>query len=46
MTTVTSIEREFFDDHLLVRIHFIIDMIWWTDLAPCELEFPFPGSLV
>ena len=30
---------------LLVRIHFIIVMIRWTGLAPCEFEFPFPGSL-
>ena len=27
-------EREFFIDNLLVRIHFIIVMIRWTDLAP------------
>ena len=27
-------EREFFIDNLLVRIHFIIVMIWWTGLAP------------
>jgi len=27
-------EREFFIDNLLVRIHFIIKMIWWTGLAP------------
>ena len=38
-------EREFFIDSLLVRIHFIIEMIRWTGLAPWELEFPFPGSL-
>ena len=37
-------EREFFIDDLLVRIHFIIEMIWWTGLAPWEFEFPFePG---
>jgi len=29
-------EREFFIDNLLVRIHFIIVMIWWTGLAPWE----------
>ena len=29
----------------LVRIHFIIVMIRWTGLAPCEYESPFPGSL-
>ena len=38
-------EREFFVDSLLVRIHFTIEMIWWTGFAPWELEFPFPGSL-
>jgi len=39
------LEREFFIDNLLVRIHFIIVMIWWTGLAPWKFEFPFPGSL-
>ena len=39
-------EREFFIDNLLVRIHFIIEMIWWTSLAPWDFEFPFPGSLI
>ena len=29
-------EREFFVDNLLVRIHIIIEMIWWTGLAPWE----------
>jgi len=38
-------EREFFIDNLLVRIHFIIEMIWWTGLVPWEFEFPSPGSL-
>ena len=33
-------------DNLLVRIHFIIEMIRWTVLAPWEIEFPFPGSLI
>jgi len=37
--------REFFIDNLLVRIHFIIEMIRWTGLAPWEFKFPFPGSL-
>ena len=37
-------EREFFSDNLLVRIHFIIEMIWWTGLAPRKFEFPVPGS--
>ena len=38
-------EREFFIDNLLVRIHFIIQMIWWTGLAPWKFESPFSGSL-
>ena len=42
---VSDPEREFFNDNLLVRIHFIIVMIRWTGLAPWEFEFPFPGSL-
>ena len=37
--------REFSVDNLLVRIHFIIDMIWRTGLAPWEFESPFPVSL-
>ena len=37
-------EREFFIDSLLVRILFIILMIWWAGLALWEFEFPFPGS--
>ena len=40
-----GIEREFFIDNLLVRIHFIIVMIRWTGLASWAFEFPFPGSL-
>ena len=36
---------EFFIDNLLVRIHSIIGMIWWTGLAPLEFEFPFPDSI-
>ena len=39
-------EREFFIDNLLVRIHFIIEMIRWTGLAPWEFEFPFLVSLI
>ena len=31
-------EREFFIDNLLVRMHFIIVMIWWTGLAPWEFQ--------
>ena len=42
----TTTEREFFFiDNLLIRIHFIIVMIWWTGLAPWEFEFPLQGSL-
>jgi len=37
-----KVEREFFIDNLLVRIHFIIVMIRWTGLAPWEFE---AGSL-
>jgi len=40
-----SRERGIFIDNLLVRIHFIIEMISWTGLAPWEFELPFPGSL-
>ena len=40
------LEREFSIYNLLVRIHFIIEMIMWTGLAPWEFEFPFPGSLI
>ena len=32
-------------DNLLVRIYFVIEVIWWTGLAQWEFEFPFPGSL-
>ena len=39
-------ERGFLIDNLLARIHFIIEMIWWTDLAPWEFEFSFPDSLI
>ena len=37
----SSTEREFFIDTLLVWIHVIIAMIWWTGLARWEFEFPF-----
>ena len=42
----TPRERDFFIDNRPVRIHFIIEMIWWTSLAPWQLELPFPGSLI
>ena len=38
-------KRWFFMNNLLVRIHVIIVIIWWTGLAPWEFKFPFPGSL-
>ena len=38
-------ETQFFIDDLMVRIHFIFELIWWTGLAPWEFVFPFPGSL-
>ena len=33
LLAVMPAEREFLIDNLLVRIHFIIDMIWLTGLA-------------
>ena len=41
-----SRERELWIDNLLVRIHYIIEMIRWTGLAPWEFEFRFPSSLI
>ena len=41
----TPSQREFLIHNLMVRIHFIIVMIRWSGLTPCEFEFPFPGSL-
>ena len=38
-------ERDFFIDNLLVRIHFIIEIIWWTGLAPWKFGFLFSGVL-
>ena len=35
-----GLQREFFIDNLLVRIHLIIVMIRWTGLAPWEFESP------
>jgi len=37
-------DREFFIYNLLVRIHFITEMIWRTGLAPLEFEFPLPSK--
>ena len=31
-------EKEFLIDNLLVRVHFVIEMIWWTGLAPWEFK--------
>ena len=39
-------EREVVIESLLVRIHFIIEMIWWTGLAPWEFESPVPNNLI
>jgi hypothetical protein len=39
------VEREFFIDSLMARIHLVIAIIRWTGLGPWEFEFPFPGSL-
>ena len=41
-----ALEREFFTDDLLVRVHSIIMMSKWTGLAPWASELPFPGSLI
>ena len=38
-------DRKFFIDNILVQIHFNLEMIRWTGLAPWEFEFSFPGSL-
>jgi hypothetical protein len=44
--SLTKPERDFFIDNLLVRIHFIIVMIWWNGLASWEFEFLFSDSLI
>ena len=41
----TSAEKEFFIDNLMVRIHFIIEIILVDRPSPWEFEFPSPGSL-
>jgi len=33
-TVKGTVHRDFGVDNLLVRIHFTIEMIWWTGLAP------------
>ena len=42
----TPPKRDLFVGNLLVRIRFIIEMIWWTGLAPWDFKFPFSGSLI
>ena len=39
-------ERKFSIGNLLLLIHFIIEMICWTGLAPGDFEIPVPGSLI
>ena len=36
-------ERELFIDNFLIRIRCIIEMRWWTSLAPWEFEFLSPS---
>jgi len=43
-TCALGIGLAFRESVLLVRIHFIIEMIRWTGLAPWELEILFPGD--
>ena len=40
-----SAEGESSIDNLLVQIHYIIETIWWTGLAPWELGISFLDSL-
>jgi len=44
MCPIFVLETKFVIDISLVRIHFIIEMIWWTGFAPREFEFFFPSS--
>ena len=39
------LEREFLIDRPPVRIDFIIEMVWWTGLAPWRFEPPPPTPL-
>ena len=43
MNAVNS-KREFFTDNFLVRIHFIIEIVWWTGLAPWDSNGTQPGG--
>jgi len=44
-TKQRTLERESLIKNLLVRVHFIFEMICWTGLAPWEFEFPFPVAI-
>ena len=39
-------EREFFIHNLLIRIHFVIEMMWWMGLATWRFEIHFQGHLI
>jgi len=39
-----GVERDFVMGNLLIRIQSTSKMVWWTGLAPWELESLFPGS--
>ena len=39
-------DRELLIDNLLVRINFIIAMIWWTGFTPRGFQFPVAGRLI
>ena len=45
MTHPRLADREFFIDNLLVRFHFIIEIIWWTGLATRQVTLE-SGSYV
>ena len=45
-TCAGCVEKKICVDNLLIRIRFIIVMIYWTGLAPWEFEFSFPGSFI
>ena len=44
-TMLALTERDLFYDNILIRIHFIIDIIWWSGLVSWDFEFFFLGSL-
>ena len=44
MYYTNALARELFTDNLLIRIHFIIAMIWWTGLAPLSLNSVLRGG--